>query len=97
MGYLFFLRLVSLRAGLLISFFKQLFVSAQCFQYASCMSACSGLVVQGKAFPVGQVLCSILRAAPALLQGLVPAEGSGLGVLEQDPSGERALSVHNYG
>lgn len=45
-------------------------------------------MVQGKAFPVGQILCSILRAAPALLQGLAPAEGSGLGVLSRTQAGK---------
>lgn len=53
-------------------------------------------MVQGKVFPVGRILCSILRAAPALLQGLASAEGSGLGVRKQDQSRQTALSVHSY-
>lgn len=51
--------------------------------------------MQGKAFPVGHFLYSSIWAAPALLQGLVPVQGSGLGVLEQDSGRETSLSVHS--
>ena len=57
----------------------------------------SGLAMQAKAFPAGQILRSILGAAPALLQGSAPAEGAGLGVLRQDPSRQTALSVPSCG
>lgn len=49
----------------------------------------------GKSIPVGHFLYSNLWAAPALLQGLVPVQGSALGVLKQDPGRETSLSVHS--
>lgn len=52
-------------------------------------------MMQGKAFSVGHILYYNLWAAPALLQGLVPVQGSGLGVLKQDLGREIPLPVHS--